>query len=72
MGKVKCAECGEEIGDEDIFRHQKKPYCSECTAQHLNEKHGRRIGEPAGTRPTEDTKTKHGPEGRRAHTYTSY
>lgn len=73
MGNVKCGECGEETKSEDVFRHQGKPYCSECTVKHLKDEHSREIkGRPADTSTMEDVKAKHGPEGRRAHTYTSY
>ena len=40
MGKARCAECGEEIRDENVFRHEGKDYCPECTVEHMKNKHG--------------------------------
>ena len=39
MGKVRCAKCSEEIKDEDVFCHEGKPYCPECTVEHMRNKH---------------------------------
>jgi NAD-dependent SIR2 family protein deacetylase len=75
MGYVKCAECGEETKDEDVFRHQGKPYCPKCTVKHLKDEHHKEIMKSkTETRALEEaektrTKAKFSSEGSRAYTY---
>ena len=77
MEEVKCASCNKEIGDEDVFEHEGKSYCSECIVEHVKRKHVKRKHplEPEREGPAaelEYEKAKHSPEAKRAHTYKSY
>lgn len=39
MKKKQCDDCGAEIRDEEIFRHEEKSYCAVCVAEHIKESH---------------------------------
>jgi len=39
LGKTRCTECNDEIKDEEVFVHEGKPYCPECTIDHVKAKH---------------------------------
>mgnify|MGYP001026925752 CR=1 FL=1 len=39
MAKERCDDCGVEIRDEEVFRHEQKKFCAKCTAEHLRDKH---------------------------------
>ena len=74
VGETKCAECGEETNDENVFVHEGKPYCSTCTAKHLKDEHHEEIMKRMASAATltEAEKGKNSPEGKRAYTYKGY
>jgi len=39
MAKERCDDCGAQIRDEDVFRHEAKKYCAKCVAEHIKGKH---------------------------------